>query len=53
MPRTTRSTAAGRQLAIHVPLDAWTLVCLPITADQDGDQMDLLELATELESSSL
>lgn len=54
MPRTTRRTAAaGRQLAIHVPLDAWTLTSLPVTADEDGDQTDLLELATELESSSL
>lgn len=48
MPRSTRtSPAAGRQLAIHVPLDAWTLVSLPTTPDEDGDQTDLLELLAE------
>ena len=48
MARTTRTrSAAGRQLAIAVPRDAWTGVGLAVTPDEDGDQLDIFEALTE------
>lgn len=49
MTRTTRTRpAAGRQLAIAAPRDAWTGIGLPVTPDEDGDQLDLFEAVDQV-----